>query len=204
MRDDSTQNRDELDILLDAALATYVDSEPSPSLTPRILAAASDLDRRTSVGWLSWAIPALAAALLMTIFLAHRPAVRREASQPTEDLSAPHVPASPERTPNTSAKSIAAAEATPHLGSAPLRAARSVPTTVPVQPPLPRQDVFPTPIPLSREEQAVVALVNRDSADSKELARQITQPVSQGQPIEPLRIAAIHIPPLNPPDNGDN
>jgi hypothetical protein len=67
MRDDPTQDRDELDILLDAALATYVDSEPSPSLRPRILAAASDLDR-PSLGWLSWAIPALAAALLMTIF----------------------------------------------------------------------------------------------------------------------------------------
>ncbi len=203
MRDDSTQNQDELDILLDAALATYVDSEPSPSLTPRILAAASDLDRRPAVGWLSWAIPALAAALLMTVFLTHRPAARRETSQPTADLSAPGVPASAERTPNTPARSIAAA-ATPHLGSTPPRADRSVRTTAPTQPPLPRQDVFPTPIPLSREEQAVVALVNRDSPDSKELARQITQPVSQGQPVEPLRIAAIHIPPLNPPDNGDN
>ncbi len=198
MRDDSTQNRDELDILLDAALATYVDSEPSPSLTPRILAAARDVDRRPSVGWLSWAVPALAAALLMTIFLTHRPAARRETPQPTADLSAPRVPASAERISDTPAKSIAT-EATPHLGSTPPRAARSVRTTAPIQPLLPRQDVFPTPTPLSPEVQALAALVNRNP---ERVAQ--TGETSQPQPIEPLHIAAIHIPPLNPPDNGDN
>ncbi len=202
MRDNSTQNRDELDALLDAALATYVDFEPSPGLTPRILAAASDLHRRPSVGWLSWAIPALAAALLMTVFLTHRPAERRETSQPTADLSAPRVPASAERSPNTSAKSIAT-ELTQRLGSTPPRAARSARTTAPTPPPLPRQNVFPTPTPLSPEEQALAALVNRNP---EKVARQIAQAgeASQPQPIEPLRIAAIHIPPLNPPDNGDN
>jgi hypothetical protein len=202
MRDDSPQNRDELDILLDAALATYVDSEPSPSLTPRILAATRDMDRRPSPGWLSWAVPALAAALLITIFLTYRPAARRETPQPTADLSAPRVAASAERMPNTPAKSIAT-EATPHLGSTAPREARSVRTTVPIQPLLPRQDVFPTPTPLSPKEQALAALVSRSP---EKIARQVAQPgeASQPQPIEPLRIAAIHIPPLNPPDNGDN
>lgn len=202
MRDDSTQDRDDLDTLLDAALATYVDSEPSPGLTPRILAAASDLDRRLSLGWLSWGVPALAAALLMTIFLAHRPAERRETSQPTADLSAPCVPASAERTPDTSGNRIAA-EATPHLGSTAPRKARSVRTTAQIQPLLPRRDVFPTPTPLSPEEQALAALVNRNP---EKVARQVAQSFDHGPepPIEPLRIAAIHIPPLNPPDNGDN
>jgi hypothetical protein len=202
MRDNSLQNRDELDILLDAALATYVDSEPSPSLTPRILAAARDADRRPTVGWLSWAVPALAAALLMTIFLTHRPAARRQTPQPTADLSAPHAPASAERMPDTSGNRIAAA-ATPHLGSTPPRAARSVRTTAPIQPLLPRQEVFPTPAPLSPEEQALAATVNRSP---ERIAKQIAQSgaPSQEEPIEPLRIAAIHIPPLNPPDNGDN
>jgi hypothetical protein len=201
MRDDPTQDRDELDILLDAALATYVDSEPSPSLRPRILAAASDLDR-PSLGWLSWAIPALAAALLMTIFLTHRPAARRETSQPTADLSAPRVPASTERTAYIPPKSIAT-EATLHPGSNLPRAARSVRTTASVQPPLPRQDVFPTPISLNPEEQALAAAINRSP---ERIAKQIAQSgaPSQEEPIEPLRIAAIHIPPLNPPDNGDN
>ena len=198
MRDDSTQDRDELDILLDAALATYVDSEPSPSLTPRILAAARDVDRRPSRSWLFWAIPALAAALLMTIFLAHRPAARRETSQPTADLSAPRVPASAERTPNTRARSIAAA-ATPHLGSTPPRAARSVRTTASIEPPLPRQDVFPTPTPPSPEERALAVIVNRNPEEVAQAGE-----TSQPKLIEPLRIAAIHIPPLNPPANGDN
>ena len=203
MRDDSTQDRDELDILLDAALATYVDSEPSPSLTPRILAAASDVDRRPSVGWLSWAVPALAAALLMTIFLAHRPAARRETPQPTADLSAPSRP----RIRRTDARytRLTALPPRQHRTSVQPRhaTARSVRTTAPIQPLLPRRDVFPTPTPLSPEEQALAALVNRNP---EKVARQVAQSFDHGPepPIEPLRIAAIHIPPLNPPDNGDN
>jgi hypothetical protein len=203
MRDDSTKNRDELDILLDAALATYTGPEPSPSLTPRILAAARDLDHRPSADWLSWAIPALAATLLMTVLLTHRSATPPETSPPTADLSAPHAPASAERMPDTAGNRTAAAEATPRLGSTPTRVARSVRTTAPIQPPLPRQDVFPTPTPLSPEEQALAAAVNRSP---ERIAKQIAQSAapSPEQPIEPLHIAAIHIPPLNPPDNGDN
>jgi len=201
MRDKSGQDQ-ELDNLLDAALASYAQPEPSPGLTPRILAAARDLDRRRTLRWLPWAIPALAAALFITIVLIHRPAAPRAPSQPAADLSASRgsAPAPP------TAPGHSVVETPPHLRPPQRVITRSIPTVVPMSPSLPRQDVFPTPVPLSREEQAVVALVNRDSPDSKALAQQITQPDAQGQPqpIEPLRIAAIHIPPLNPPDNGDN
>ena len=64
MPDNPMQKGDELDILLDAALATYIDSEPSPGLTRRILAVTKDLDCRASVRWLHWAVPTLAALLL--------------------------------------------------------------------------------------------------------------------------------------------
>ena len=67
------------------------------------------------------------------------------------------------------------------------------------QQPLPRLEVFPMPTPLTSEEQALVALANRNLGDN-------TQPFArnQTQPVEPLRIAVIQIPPLNPPDNGGN
>jgi len=201
MRDEPMQDR-ELDILLDAALATYSNPEPSPGLTPRILAATQAVDRHPPVRWMAWAIPALAAVLFITIVLIHRPTTPRAPSQQVPELSASRRPA-----PSPPAASRHSVVETPrHLRPPQTVITRSIPTVVPMSPSLPRQNVFPTPVPLSREEQAVVALVNRDSPDSKELARQITQPDAQGQPqpIEPLRIAAIHIPPLNPPDNGDN
>jgi hypothetical protein len=188
----------ELDLLLDAALATYIDSEPSPSLTPRILAATRDLDRRRSVRWLPWAVPALA-ALLLAVFLALRiQAPHIQAPHTTSPVAArPH--------PLTSRQSPAVAS----VEAPPLRLHRSLqPPTIRADaiknPPLPRLEVFPTPTPLSPGEQALVVLVNRNSRDSRSLAQQITRPDPQGQPIEPLRIAAIHIPPLNPPDNDNN
>ena len=63
MRDKAMQDRNELDILLDAALATYANPEPSPGLTPRILAATRAIDRHPPVRWMALAVPALAAAL---------------------------------------------------------------------------------------------------------------------------------------------
>jgi hypothetical protein len=64
-------------------------------------------------------------------------------------------------------------------------------------------EVFPTPAPLSPEEQALADLVNRDP---RIVTRQIAQSAitPQPQPVERIHIAAIHIPPLNPPDNGGN
>ena len=199
MRDNSSPNRDELDNLLDAALATYTSPEPSPDLAARILAATRAIDRHLPVRWMAWAIPALAATLFITIVLIHRPAAPATPSQPTAALSA-----SRESAPAPPAHSVV--ETPSRLRRPRTVTTRSIPTVVPMSPSVPRQDVFPTPIPLSPAEEALVALVNRDSPDSKELARQITQPDPRGQPqpIEPLRIAAIHIPPLNPPDNGDN
>jgi len=62
--------------------------------------------------------------------------------------------------------------------------------------PLPKQEVFPTPTPLTKEEQALVALVNRNPGN-------ITQSIAetQKQPVEPLTIAAIRIPLLDSSTN---
>jgi len=199
MRDESMQDQ-ELDILLDAALATYANPEPAPGLTPRILAATRAIDRHPPVRWMFWAVPALAAALFITIVLIHRPAAPRAPSRPAGDLSASRGP-TPTR-PTQPAHSVV--ETPCHLRRPQTVTTKSIPTVVPMSPSLPRQDVFPTSIPLSPQEQALVALVNRDSPDSKALAQEITQPDAQGQPIELLRIAAIYIPPLNPPHSDNN
>ena len=197
MRDDAMKDRDDLDILLDAALATYANPGMPPGLASRILVSARRIDgRRSSVRWLPWAAPVLAALLLAVIFSVHHADTHRMVSNPTAQLSlrpAPRTPATPN--PAVETQQTAARSNPPRTVSAMLPTAQ--------QPPLPRQEVFPTPTPLSPEEQALVALVNRDP---EKVARRVAQPgdANQPQPIEPLRIAAIHIPPLTPPDNGDN
>ena len=81
MRDDAMKDRDDLDILLDAALATYADPGLLPGLTSRIVASAHGIDsRRRPVRWLPWAVLALAALVLIVAFftphnLTHRTAL---------------------------------------------------------------------------------------------------------------------------------
>ena len=192
MRDDAMNERDELDAMLDVALETYVDTKATPGLSHRILAVTSRREVRLSaVRWLPLAASALAAAILIAILLKYR-----------GDSPSKTVPVAITATSSASVAGVPV-RGKPAAHSVKVRAIKA-PPNVQAQSPLPRLEVFPTPTPLSPEEQALVALVNRDSRDSKELAQQITRPDLQGQPIEPLRIAAIHIPPLNPPDNGSN
>jgi hypothetical protein len=202
MHDEPTPDRDDLDVLLDAALSTYTDPGPSPHLSRRIISETTQRRRAEFLtGRMTWAVPALAALLLIAaVLIHHRPAPLQsphvaEHSQPAAQASATGVSNAPMISP--------AVTTTSRLRSSQPRLTKMDGAVSP-QPALPKREVFPTPTPLSHEEQALVALVNRDTHDSKELAQQITQPALQGQPLEPLRIAAIHIPPLNPPDNGNN
>jgi hypothetical protein len=64
---------------------------------------------------------------------------------------------------------------------------------------LPRQEVFPTPTPLTPQEQALAALATRNPGNVSQSVAE-----AQKQPVEPLEIAAIRIKPLNPPDKGQN
>jgi len=81
MHAEARYDGDNLDLLLDDALASYVDPAPSPGLTNHILASTTLLDSRGNLfRWLPWAIPALAALLLLVIFLTHRSTVHHEKS----------------------------------------------------------------------------------------------------------------------------
>jgi len=197
MRDDvlhsgAGQDRDDLDILLDAALASYVDAESSPALMQRILATTGRASNRPKLlRWLAWSIPALAALLLLAIFLGHHSAVPHEKSLVAinQTLSAPPISRAPV------AVAPVAAQRSLHP---PQRPARTIRVTEGARQPLPRLEVFPTPMSLTPEEQALAALVNRNP--------DIRRSVISGQKpaVEPLSIAAIQIPPLNPPDRGGN
>lgn len=174
-------DRDALDRLLDAALSTYAD--PGPNLAPRILAAVSD---RTAprLRLAAWALPlavATAVLALLALIAPWRVTQRPRSAQPTETAAS----ASP---------AIVRAPAQPSAH----RAARHTP-----RPPAartvssPRQETFPAPAPLSPQEQALVHLVAAASAEQR--AHLLQQ---QQQASEPIRIAAISIPPIAPPAEG--
>jgi hypothetical protein len=194
MRDELKPKSDELDVVLDAALSTYANPEPSLGLTARILAAARAAAPLRQFRWIIWAIPAMAALLAVLILLPGR-RIHRDPLPSTVQLSR-SASTSPVTAPKLPIQASSARQASR------LRATATVRAPIPALEPLPKQEVFPTPTPLSTEEQALVAAVNRNPEG---VARQIGQSAAQSpeQPIEPLHIAEIHIPPLNPPDNNN-
>jgi hypothetical protein len=78
---------------------------------------------------------------------------------------------------------------------------RSAQATSPVQnaqaAPLPKLDVFPTPQPLTAEERALVVIVTQTPLPAREALVE-----AQSLDAQPVRIAEIHIPQLEPPDPG--
>jgi len=193
MRDELTPKSDDLDVLLDAALSTYANPQPSLGLTARILAATRAAAPLRQFPWMLWAIPAIAALLAVVILL------------PARHIYRDPLPSAVQLSGSTSTIPVAEPSSvkTGQVREAPRsRATAAVRAATPVPEPLPKQKVFPTPAPLSPEEQALAAAVNRNLEG---VARQVAQSAvpSPEQPVEPLHIAAIHIPLLNPPDNNN-
>ena len=198
MHDDALTERDELDARLDAALATYVDAEAGPGLARRILTLTSRREaRRPALRWLPLAASALAAAVLIAIFIAYR-TVSPSATSPIMA-----------RVPLNRSGSELSIGPRPTASGLPVRS--GVRQTVkpaanlPAQSPLPRREVFPTPVPLSAEEEALLKLGNRGLGEvpAQEVNAQTVQ-FAPADLVEPIHIATIQIPLLNPPENGNN
>ncbi len=189
-------DHDELDLLLRSALNTYADPGPESDLTRRILArisaeAAPAPPRR----WLSWAIALpIAACLLALIVLsgprpAHRPS-GHAGQTPTSRQSLiatahPGLSSTPHHIPSRNSRNL---KPQSHRAVFAAKAA-----------PLPKLDVFPTPRPLTPEEQALAVF----AAHAPESERQ-SLIEAQANADAPLSIAAIQIQPLEPPDQGAN
>lgn len=200
-----------LDHLLDAALATYCD-EPTPEIAERILSrtlgnAASSRHSPTkdwkkwlssALRWKIW-LPAAAVLLLTAIFPFHIWQTHHTGSP----FAIEHGP-SPLPTPVPDRPQDEAAKAPsdfPVMGThRHLSPHRSTPLqTSEHSEPLPKREVFPTPIPLSPQEQALQAVVNKHPED---ISRSMADAAKDTA--EPIQIVALKIPPLSPPDHGGN
>lgn len=182
---DPRDNQDHLDLLIDSALSTY--AEPRAGLETRVLKhlAAQPARRR----WLPFAIAipiAAACAILLALLFSH-PATQPPPPQAhnTQPAPKPNQAIPPAPTPHN------------HTPQPRIIATR----TAPAPAPLPKLDVFPTPQPLSPEEQAMVRFaIHAPASEIKSVDE------AQKKKDEPLNVAEIQIPPLEPlikPDPND-
>lgn len=210
---------DELDRLLDSALATYADPGPDAGLEGRVLASlAIAQERRERRGfpvrtrtWLPWTIALpVAASLLVWIGMNTTPHAPLQSSEPPQETSknAPMTTTQPdageEKHPSWAKPHSAGAKQSPQLKSCPIKAEDAGPCSsgrreVATIAPLPKLDMFPTPRPLTPEERVLVT-VARDGSEAEREALVAPPPQSD----VPLNIAALNIPPLAASGEGKN
>jgi hypothetical protein len=195
---------DNLDLQLereiDAALSTY--GEAGPGLDERVLARLSTVRRTARVrrprSWMPWVLAApVAACLMIAIHFGVRypvlPAKQVIVNSPRNVLTA------------TSAVPGLPAAQGKHARRERVLGTHSTLTKLTSQPaPLPKRDIFPSPQPLSRAEEALVAYAAR-ATESERRAFVAAQP----QMDAPLNVSAIdvsvsNVPPLKPLQTDEN
>jgi hypothetical protein len=191
------REKDDLDLLLDSALATYADPGADSGLEQRVLYALAEARntgerRRFRVPhrwWLDGAIIVPVAVCFVVLWLSiprrvHAPSIQQQASQSHASSSSPGSQVASDSRPPA------------HRALREHNFSPAVPSTrasAPETSPLPKLDVFPTPKPLTAEERALFVV-------AVQAPPQVRQAIvkAQEQNKEPLHIAAIHIPPLEP------
>lgn len=182
---------DEIDRLIDSAVRDY--AEPRTGLEQRMLARISgQVGRSGRWRWLfaAIAIPVIAALILLIYLVPKNPG-----PQPGQIAYTPAIP------PPAPLITAPAPRAVPRSGSShriqhnDQVANRASNNSIS----RPKLDVFPTPQPLTTEEQALARFITQaPEADRKALV------AAQQRIDEPLNITAIRIPPLQSPEGNQN
>jgi hypothetical protein len=156
---------DQLDRMLDAALATYASVEPRAGLEERVLAnVQAQRAKVTSHPWWRWSAVTAAAILVVAIMLAWRagrsshPAIANHPAVTAPGASEPETQVV--LSSGTSQAQQPARRTSSH---------RSHPSSVVAA--APKLDVFPSPQPLSEQEQILAAYVTQDHERAVLLAR---------------------------------
>lgn len=182
---------------IDAALASYGEPPDESALAERVLTCVSlKHTNQQTRQWKVWAIAlAAVACLLLSFFVVHRPPQTTQQSARNSSAASVHsTPVDGASTARTGHTKLSAGSkalknlAQQHSGIAEAQAA-----------PPPKLDVFPTPHPLTLEEQALALVaVHTPPPELQALAK------ARDDAEPPMSIAAVHIPPLEPPDKGEN
>jgi hypothetical protein len=193
----------ELNLLLDSALKTY--AEPNPGLEDRVLSAFAEVRSparvcRTSRLWQVWAFALpLAACLLLLVFLVRR------APQPIAGL--------PPKTQQPLQTAISPVQGNPSVQHHPVLTRGVSRSSVPAKSgttgallttvPLPKRDFFPTPQPLTPEEQALYVFATQTPEKQRQAILDAILDARKNDDA-PLNLADIRIPPLEMPEVGKN
>ncbi|MFI5106075.1 MAG: hypothetical protein ACHP79_14210 [Terriglobales bacterium] len=174
-RKDKQDKDEKLDAMLDSLLSTYSSAEPRPGLETRILANLQEATAKKSLGWnRNWiwagAAAAAAAAILLAVYFS-RPAP--QAPQVVVTPPAPQIVAPTHTPPQESARQESTSQEStreaqpraPHRQRSPEVLVADV-----------RQDVFPSPSPLSEQEKLLFSYLR--ATPREEL-------VAQSHPDEP-------------------
>ena len=155
-----------VDRLLNEALAPQ-EIEPRAGLEQRILAnLRAQPERRPWWRWMMLWVPAAVAALLIALAVGSRMSSRPQSARPTVAIEhQPTLPA-PMKQPVPPASAVAAQRK-------PARdVARPQKMVAATRPALPRQDVFPSPVPLTPEETMLLTLLRRNPSQAVMVARE--------------------------------
>ena len=209
-------DKDELDLLLDSALSTYADpgadSGPESSLAQRVLlslAGARIAEEGRSPAtktrrWLSWAIAVpVAASLLLWLSVTkfNAPSARQQQASQAHPSPSSHDSQAPSKSRLPAPEVLKGHDFSRAVNAAHSRRALAPeerPFTARLQNPLPKLATFPSPQPLTAEEQTLVAVGAHGSDAQRTALLEAAKPPSDA----PLAIADLSIPPLVPPDGG--
>jgi hypothetical protein len=148
-----------VDSVLDRALRPQL-VEPRPGLEERILANLPTQPQRRP--WWQWMwIPALAAAALLAVVIGMR-VMHRELPAPVQAIKTVEAPKQ-EATVEPEAPAIKQLQPQRAHPPARVQVAR-------VTPALPKQGVFPSPVPMTDQERLLLALVRRNPEQAKAIA----------------------------------
>ena len=194
-------DKPELDRLLDSALKTY--AEPEPGLEGRILSSLVEVrtaPRRAASyrRWLYWsaAVPVAAGLLFMlTARKSPQPGLQPQ-PHPAEQVATAHSAQSEPPFPSSHAPSASHAPI-PAMRRPAVHAQLNAAVSKPAA--LPKLDIFPAPQPLTAEEWALYSFAT-------EVPEKQRQAVLNAQKNDnaPLDVAAIRIPPIEVPAEGNN
>jgi len=193
----------ELDRMLDEALVSYAAEEPVAGLEGRIMARVSRqhvAERRIAswAPWWRWSVAAAVACLLliMALYLA-RP--RHSMVQRVGDVA--HNPAPAQAYPLPPDRpTLPRLRPAPRKGDFQAPNARKAAPTEPEK--LPKLEEFPAPSPLTAEERTMLTFAAKAPKEEKQALTQPAPEATKPLAIDPIRIAAIEIQPLPPPDDG--
>jgi hypothetical protein len=176
-----TDNRDDFDDLIDRALPSYSRAEPLAGLEQRVLQRIQlEAPARPRTWWRrpAFAVPAFAALLLagVVVRMSWQPVPRPSGIRP--DQVAPNLAV------------VKPPAALPRLAQpAPSRKIRR-PRRAPVKS-LPKQEIFPAPMPMTPEERVLLAWAGRVPAEAARTLADLRKRTS-----EPVSIQQIQIQPL--------